>query len=263
MRFLNTCSLQFEEFSRPPAQYAVLSHTWQEEEVLYQDMLDGAAQSKKGWHKLRDCCQKALEDSFHHVWIDTCCIDKRNSVELSEAVNSMFALYENATVCYAYLQDVHSGSKRSFQRSRWFTRGWTLQELLAPRFVAFFDRHWNAMGTKVSLARDIALVTGISEADQLDFQNCNIATKMSWAAKRNTTLLEDEAYCLLGLFNINMPLIYGEGRKAFTRLQEELIRVYDDDSIFAWEIDPLDIRNIGKTPRSNHSSLCFHELVSS
>ena len=243
MRFLNTRTLAFVDFPHLPNEYAVLSHTWGYEEVLYQDMLSGSASGKPGWSKLKSCCERAAADSFELIWIDTCCIDKRNNVELSEAINSMFNLYENSTICYAYLQDVPpNNTKLAFHRSRWFTRGWTLQELLAPRFVVFLNQKWQLIGTKCLLAKDIAIAAGISRNDQLNYRRRSIATKMSWAARRRTALLEDEAYCLLGLFSINMPLIYGEGRKAFVRLQEELIRIYDDGSIFAWQEDPTDLR---------------------
>ncbi|PQE07778.1 HET domain-containing protein [Rutstroemia sp. NJR-2017a BVV2] len=162
-----------------------------------------------------------------------------SSAELSEAINSMFEWYRKAEICYAYLSDVpciHDDRKKkhsAFRNSKWFTRGWTLQELLAPRWVEFFDRNWVKIGTKASLERLIQSITNISHLSNFD-EAC-VAQKMSWASKRQTSRLEDQAYCLMGLFEVNMPLLYGEGQKAFLRLQLEILSSTDDDSLFAWE----------------------------
>jgi hypothetical protein len=172
---------------------------------------------------------------------DTVCIDKSSSAELSEAINSMFEWYRGAQVCYAYLADVSSDCKGYFninaavRRSRWFTRGWTLQELLAPASVIFFNESWIAIGTKSSFSDLISSVTGIRGSDMVNFRNANVAVKMSWASNRETTRTEDIAYCLLGLFGVNMPLLYGEGSNAFLRLQLEILKISDDETIFAWE----------------------------
>lgn len=175
--------------------------------------------------------------------MDTSCIDKASSTELSEAINSMFAWYRDAAVCYAYLADVlTSGDPRrpgsAFRYSRWFTHGWTLQELIAPRIVVFLSREWDVIGTKESLADLIEDITGI-DCDVLTHRkshnDISVAARMSWAAQRITTRVEDHAYCLLGIFNIVMHPIYGEGEHAFIRLQEEILRRIPDDSIFAWE----------------------------
>lgn len=161
-----------------------------------------------------------------------------SSSELQEAINSMFRWYEAAQVCYAYLSDVSPGDENpsetnsSFQKSKWFTRGWTLQELLAPDVIIFFDRHWVEIGTKHGLRETISSRTGIEHL--FDFKKASIAQKMSWASTRETLRPEDIAYCLMGLFGVNMPLLYGEGSKAFIRLQIEIMRSSDDDSIFAW-----------------------------
>lgn len=172
---------------------------------------------------------------------DTVCIDKTSSAELTEAINSMFEWYHAAEVCYAYLADVSSVEvdrydfNSPFRQSRWFTRGWTLQELLAPATVVFLNQDWVEIGTKSSLAHVISAITRISRRDMIDFKNANIAVKMSWASSRETTRVEDTAYCLLGLFGVNMPLLYGEGRNAFIRLQLEILSKSDDETIFAWE----------------------------
>ena len=240
MRLLHTSSLELKEFygSIPP--YAILSHTWESEEVSYQDLPQEYAREKKGYLKIRSCCDQAANDGFEYVWIDTCCIDKSSSAELSEAINSMFLWYQNATVCYAFLADVpeHDNltSKGSaFGKSKWFTRGWTLQELLAPSDLVFFDQSWTDIGTKTSLRNEISEITHIDPETLLgeDFTRCSIATRMSWASHRITTREEDIEYCLLGLFGVNMPTLYGEGKAAFTRLQHNIIQLSTDHTIFA------------------------------
>jgi hypothetical protein len=179
---------------------------------------------------------------IHRKWIDSCCIDKTSSAELSESINSMFAWYKNAHVCYAYLSDVPGGNRDyetgglslyiALEQSRWFTRGWTLQELLAPDWVIVLANDWSELGTKASLATDLTAITGITHL--FNFEEASVAQKMSWAARRKTTRLEDRAYSMMGLFNVNMPLLYGEGNRAFIRLQLEILSRIDDESIFAW-----------------------------
>ncbi|USP76289.1 hypothetical protein yc1106_03563 [Curvularia clavata] len=218
-------------------QYAILSHTWgpSSEEVSFQDLQNGTGESKKGYRKLVFCSKEAARNGLEYFWVDTCCIDKTSSAELSEAINSMYRWYQEASVCYAYLADVPS--ERPFPRSRWFTRGWTLQELIAPPEMVFFDESWESLGERRTLFKVISECTGISTNVLLDrnhLDTCSVAQKMSWAAKRETTRIEDQAYCMLGIFEINMPLIYGEGENAFIRLQEEIMKVTDDHSLFAW-----------------------------
>lgn len=199
-----------------------------------------------GQTKIWMCCQQAKREEWQWVWIDTCCIDQGNHAELSEAINTMFKYYEDAGVCYVYLEDVssadcptHMALKANFRRSRWFKRGWTLQELLAPRFIRFMDRNWNFIGTQDDWSEDIEQATGIKEEYLRDYKQCCVATKFSWASGRQTERIEDRSYSLLGLLGINMPLIYGEGMKAFERLQREVIRYSDDESIFAWEYNAV------------------------
>lgn len=239
MRLLNTKSLQLQEFfERDTPPYAILSHRWGADEILYNDMVPTADQSKTqqkhGYAKLLGSCNLAQQQDYEWIWIDTCCIDKSSSAELTEAINSMYQWYEAAEVCYAYLDDVES--QDTFTESKWFTRGWTLQELIAPGLVMFYSAAWEFIGTKRSLVSTIAAksqvdVQVLMGGDPLEM---SVARRMYWASHRVTTRVEDEAYCLLGLFGVNMPLIYGEGRKAFRRLQEEIIRLNDDQSILAW-----------------------------
>ncbi|UKZ61775.1 uncharacterized protein TrAtP1_003034 [Trichoderma atroviride] len=223
---------EFDDTSTP--KYAILSHRWGNDELTLQDVERGTT-AKEGFKKVQQSCDMAKRNGIDYIWIDTCCINKESSSELSEAINSMYLWYFKAHICYAYLADVPS---TPFEESQWFTRGWTLQELLAPADLVFFDANWKSLGTKEGLQREISSCTGIP-VDILsgddDLETCSIAQRMSWAAKRSTKRVEDLAYCLLGIFGINMPLLYGEGERAFIRLQEEIMRVSDDHSLFAWE----------------------------
>ncbi|KAK8051648.1 hypothetical protein PG993_003033 [Apiospora rasikravindrae] len=253
MRLINVHSYELHEFwgSQVPT-YAILTHTWDDEEVTHQEWLAWLASacpsvaSKKGFQKIMGACERAKEDRLAWLWVDTNCIDKASSAELSEAINSMYAWYRDSTACYCYMADVPAPSGNdaevlsSFRRSRWFTRGWTLQELLATSRLVFYSQSWTILGTKTTLAASIAAETGIDMAclsetsGQASIRQASVAKKMSWLARRETTRVEDIAYCMLGLFEINMPLLYGEGMRAFTRLQEEILRSTNDHTIFCW-----------------------------
>lgn len=199
--------------------------------------------------KIRRVCAATREHHFAQVWVDTSCLDKTSSLELSEAINSMYAWYRDAAVCYVYLPDVpsssdHRGPGSAFRHSRWFTRGWTLQELIAPRVLMFLSQDWQEIGTKEDLADVIADITGIDKdvlMRKKPLEEVSVAARMSWAAERHTTKIEDQAYCLLGIFDIVMTPIYGEGMNAFRRLQQEILERIPDDSIFAWESSVLDM----------------------
>lgn len=245
MRLLDARSFTLKTFVDDIPPYAILSHCWEDDEVVFADLDDlDAAKTKKGFLKIQRSCDQALQDGLKYVWIDTCCIDKNSSAELSEAINSMFAWYKHSNKCYAYLADVFGPLELS--KSRWFERAWTLQELLAPPHwqpdkrigFEFFSRDWRSMGGKASLGDIISARTGIPreylEGKPLD--SASISMKMSWAADRRATRAEDIAYSLLGLFDVNMPLLYGEGKqKAFRRLQEEIMKISEDETLFAWE----------------------------
>ncbi|KAF8848008.1 HET-domain-containing protein [Acephala macrosclerotiorum] len=243
MRLLHTQTLKLHEFfgtEIPP--YAILSHTWDEGEVSFQEWQSGNGKSKAGYDKVRRCCQMAALDGFPYAWVDTCCIDKTSSSELSEAINSMYSWYRLSEVCYVYLADVPGrlglkATKKAVRESRWFTRGWTLQELIAPPNVIFFNNKWTEVGTKETLETlifDITKIHGEVLRDADKMEEFSIAQKMCWASKRVTTRIEDIAYCLLGIFGVHMPMLYGEGDHAFIRLQEEIMRNTADHSIFAW-----------------------------
>jgi hypothetical protein len=236
MRLLHTGTLLLEEFvDGDVPRYAILSHTWGDDEVTLRDMEDGRAANKRAYEKVKACCSISRDRGFNYVWVDTCCIDKTSSAELSEAINSMYRWYQEADICLAYLADVPS--QTPFTESRWFTRGWTLQELIAPSAVIFFDEDWKELGTRESLREAVSSCTRIPLdllSGDADIDTFSVAQKMSWAAGRQTTRVEDRAYSLLGIFNINMPLIYGEKETAFIRLQEEIMKISDDHSLFAW-----------------------------
>jgi hypothetical protein len=212
--------------------YAILSHTWgaDDEEVTFKDLTEGTGKSKAGYSKIRFCGEEAAKDDLQFFWVDTCCIDKSSSAELSEAINSMFQWYYKADKCYVYLTDVLVSGldgtwKPVFQNSRWFTRGWTLQELLAPTSVEFFSAEGKRLGDKISLVQDIFETTAISvrALQGRPLSQFSVDERMSWAESRKTKREEDAAYSLLGIFDIHMPLIYGEGqKKAFIRLRKEI-----------------------------------------
>lgn len=266
MRLLNTKNLELvakPDNDIPP--YAILSHTWGSGEVSLQDMQGFGGKlastgrvklfrTKEGLKKVIDAAQLASSDGYEWIWIDTCCIDKTSSAELSEAINSMYKWYENSEVCYVYLEDVAGPSfddilsprvsqfSSSLSKSRWVTRGWTLQELIAPQTVQFHSQDWVLIGTKKDrkLQHALATATGIEIgilSGQTTVAEVSVANRMKWASQRQTTRFEDAAYCLMGIFAVNMPLLYGEGgQRAFIRLQEEILKATDDQSIFAWKL---------------------------
>lgn len=246
MRLINTQTFNLELFTDPvPAEvpYAILSHTWTDDEVTFEDMQDlSIARCKEGFSKVEATCQMAVKHGLQYAWVDTCCIDKSSSAELSEAINSMFRWYKNALLCYAFLSDLPAGKEAvvsdDFRECRWFTRGWTLQELIAPTNLMFFDKEWNLRGVKMDLEEEIEAITGINRwvlNGSTPLSTISLAKRMSWAAGRQTTRVEDMAYCLLGIFDVNMPMIYGEGSRAFIRLQEEILKKTTDLSLFAWQ----------------------------
>ncbi|OTB00169.1 hypothetical protein M426DRAFT_43871, partial [Hypoxylon sp. CI-4A] len=248
MRLIDVNTLEIKEFfgnQTPP--YAILSHTWDgDKEVTFEEWerrTNDAVRRKSGYAKIIGACHRAKTDGLQYLWCDTNCIDKRSSSELTEAINSMFIWYRDSQVCYAYLADVQVKTD-TFPKSRWFTRGWTLQELLAPNRVVFFDRRWIVLGERNEMADIISRITKIHVgvlAGHSTVHEYSIAQRMSWAADRQTTRAEDTAYCLLGIFDISMPLLYGEQTHAFIRLQREIIKVSNDQSILAWDSWGLNI----------------------
>ena len=252
IRLLNAESLtlqQFKDEDCPP--YAILFHRWAEDpsnEVVYDDMAkfedirhSSAWKKAESAAKIVAACQKVLELEFVYLWVDIVCIKQDNPMELSTAINSMYRLYHHAGVCIVYLYDYPTSEVQTFSQSDWFTRGWTLQELVAPEVVRFFDKHWGYMGEIGDLAAELTHRTGIHKmflASTMPVSYASISERMSWMAGRKTTVPEDIAYCMLGLFDVNMPLLYGEGKeRAFLRLQEEIMRYSSDHSLFVWEAE--------------------------
>ncbi|RKK25689.1 hypothetical protein BFJ66_g7587 [Fusarium oxysporum f. sp. cepae] len=322
MRLLNVVDERLESFfdenEIPP--YGVLSHRWGKDEITFQDLTQGSLQDfqdRQSFSKIWYLLDRADKDGLSYVWVDTCCIDKSSSAELSEAINSMFRWYQQSRKCYVYLDDFDALSNRkniyhessdgsdrvaildesetSFFDSLWFTRGWTLQELIAPRNVEFYDKNWIYFGSRdLTLLDRICKRTGIwpqlfreprcacpSERGHSAFAvrdgicaGCQgldtlpqtldsfaVSIKMSWASSRITTRKEDAAYCLLGLFNLNMPLLYGEGDKALLRLQEAIVRQSKDQSVLIWRARP-DVAPQGFAPGClAPSSSAFKEPV--
>lgn len=249
MYLINIHTLELEQFDVSPPPYAILSHRWRDGEVSFSEFADhDKRRGKAGFTKILDMCAQARRDRLAYIWVDTYCIDKSSSAELSEAINSMFAWYQDAKVCYAFLDDIFASSQdvdsmlldlswgseahyESMTKSEWFGRGWTLQELIAPRTSEFFCRpdtphetNWRHLGDRERLSPLIESTTGIP-GDLLcgprPVSKFSVSKMMSWAANRKTTRQEDMAYCLMGLFGVNIPLLYGEGPNAFLRLQEE------------------------------------------
>ncbi|KAK4449603.1 HET-domain-containing protein [Podospora aff. communis PSN243] len=236
MRLLEFCDGKFRLtknlVQQDVPEYAILSHTWgpDDEEVTFRDVVDGTGEHKSGWQKIRFCADQARRDGLKFFWVDTCCIDKSDLNELSRSINSMFRWYQNATQCYVFLSGISVASMEGAQRRdivqgpafrshRWFTRGWTLQELVAPPSVEFFTEDGQRLGDKRSLEQKIHEITGIavSALRGTALSEFSVEERFKWAEKRQTTHEEDWAYCLLGIFGIFMPLIYGEGRKEATR----------------------------------------------
>jgi hypothetical protein len=225
------------EFFDDIPEYAILSHRWEAGEVTFADLMNGTGKDKTGYGKIEFCGKQARSDGLKYFWVDTCCIDKSSSNELSEAINSMFCWYQKSARCYVYLSDVSIRERKAsdtsaectwesaFRASKWFTRGWTLQELLAPRSVEFFSWERNRLGNKGTLEQQIYEITGIpaTALRQHSLSQFEVDERFSWAKSRQTTRREDKAYSLFGIFNVQMPLLYGEGEvKAFQRLREAI-----------------------------------------
>ena len=252
---------EFVESNAPP--YAILSHTWMNEEITFVEMqnADETIRNKAGFKKIKNFCTLARRRGYTYGWADTCCIDKRSSAELSEAINSMYRYYYNAAECVVYLEDVPARVFRSrrqeaqlsaIKSSRWFTRCWTLQELLASKTRYFFARDWSLIENLVDLNGVVAKVTGIDQQvleDRNMLSTFPIAQRMRWASQRNATRKEDIAYSLMGLFDVQMPIIYGEGAtKAFRRLQTQIMQTSFDQTIFAWRSESASSGFLANSP---------------
>lgn len=266
MWLLETSTLQLQEFTAaevPP--YAILSHTWAEEEVSFHEFqeLNEKIVRKRGFAKVHRFCQVAREHGYRYSWVDTVAIDKRSSAELSEAINSMYQWYSHADLCIIYLGDLSSSEdydgpearRNALEKSRWFGRGWTMQELVACRNRKFFANDWSEI-TSQDLGEDIidicAKVTGICATalrHERKLEKFCIAERMSWASRRVTMRPEDRAYSLIGVFGVSLSVIYGEGlERAFRRLQDEIMKTSFDQTLFAWRSHRKSSGLLAKTP---------------
>ncbi|PVH69398.1 HET-domain-containing protein [Cadophora sp. DSE1049] len=260
----NKLSLTKDLASNIPA-YAILSHTWGDDgqEFTFEDLVKGAGKLKPGYRKIRFCGDQAARDGLRYFWVDTCCIDKSDAAELQSAINSMFLWYKNAARCYVYLPDVLLFKENkvqnsydlnfeiAFRASRWFTRGWTLQELVAPSSVEFFSTGYQRIGDKKSLERLIHEVTGIPVEVFQGYESARYSfeDKLSWVTKRQTKKEEDMVYSLLGIFGVFLPLNYGEGRdNALRRLRDEVERCFPSGQY-------MEISCVGILP----ADICFTE----
>ncbi|KAF7196798.1 Vegetative incompatibility protein HET-E-1 [Pseudocercospora fuligena] len=249
MRLLNVVTRRLQDFrenSVPP--YVIASHRWLDVEATFQDVEKGRNTPSTGYRKIQEFCDYVENAGVEveWIWIDTCCIDKKSSAELSKAINSMFRWYANAECCLAYLHDVdspegHPVDHSAFKSAQWFTRGWTLQELVASRTVIFLSAQWEVIGHKAQLCQsdtacsnpevwhseldlvpDIEEVTGVPFSCLVDpkgYKHVSVADRMSWVLRRETTEDEDKAYCMIGILDVSLPLLYGEGHdKARHRL---------------------------------------------
>lgn len=240
MWLINVETLELEEFlneTRP--QYAILSHTWGDKETTFSKFVESVHVARSD-RKIFNTCSLTKNHGLKYAWIDTCCIDKRSSAELTEAINSMFRWYEDAIVCFVYLEDVLPSTSiaEGIRDCRWRTRGWTLQELIAPTKIVFFDSEWQPIGTKADLLKHLVDYTRIPVkvlTKDHPLALYEAASKMAWASERHTSRTEDLAYCLMGIFDVNMPLLYGEGKKAFQRLQQEILAKRPEISLLLWQ----------------------------
>jgi hypothetical protein len=240
LRRTDTCGVTFtKDLSQSELRhfdYAILSHTWgsEEEEVVYEDIIRGEGTSKPGLgsEKIRFCMRQTAQDGLEYFWVDTCCINKKDDAELSKSLRSMFRWYAEANRCYAFLSDVPQGEihgaqwEHSFRLSKWFRRGWTLQELIAPPTLEFFARDGKCLGTKANLKLQIAEITGIPDKalSGHDLAHFTLQERRQWQGGRQTREPEDLAFSLLGLLDISMPVLYGEGLvRAQQRLDNEIV----------------------------------------
>ena len=228
------------EFDEHIPAYAILSHTWNRDnsrEVLLQDVESGRARDKLGYRKLEFIAERAKADGLIYFWLDNVCINKSNDPETSESINSMFHWYRKASRCYVYLEDVEATidnrtgvvlyDEAHLRTSRWFTRGWTLQELLAPTHVEFFAKSRERLGDRRSLEVQLQQITGIPQEALRGgvLSDFSVTERKSWVAKRQTKKEEDMVYSLLGIFGVSMSIRYGEGKElAWQRLDSKIAK---------------------------------------
>ncbi|KAF8433704.1 hypothetical protein L210DRAFT_545886 [Boletus edulis BED1] len=235
--------------------YATFSHRWLERgEPSFRDIL--MSFQPAGYSKLVNFCEKAAEYDCCLAWSDTCCINKDSSTELEEAIRSMFKWYRDAHMCIAYLAEATSID--DLGNDVWFTRGWTLQELLAPRAMKFYGKDWVPLTSSINDKQDVCMLdalsraTGIPHRDLRSFRpgTRDVHQKMMWASNRTTTRVEDIAYSLIGIFDVSLTIAYGEGHRAFYRLMETIVNRCGEWEIMAWAGRPsADSAALPESPR--------------
>ncbi|KAG0701553.1 heterokaryon incompatibility protein-domain-containing protein [Suillus ampliporus] len=244
--------------------YATLSHRWGEGESAYGtfEEMKEAKLKTPGFKKLKTFCEKVKEYDVEFAWSDTCCIDKSSSAELDESIRSMFKWYRNSDVCIVHL--AQSETVKDILDDEWTERGWTLQELLAPNHIKFFNKHWKPMtrhdndkdpdtGSATSdVLKTLTKATGVPQSEIRDFdpEAFKVDERMKWAAKRKTTRVEDAAYSLMGIFDVSLQIAYGEGGdRAFGRLIEAIM-LAGDPSVLNWKGEAAESPNSHAIPRS-------------
>ncbi|KAG2362389.1 hypothetical protein BDR07DRAFT_1333300 [Suillus spraguei] len=236
---LSKLQRKVDEFFR----YAMLSHKWAsaKDEPQYWQIKGSVYEmdAPREIRKLQQFCTTSKREGYRWAWSDTCCIDKTNNAELQESIISMFSWYKESAITIVYLADVSDISQ--LKDSQWFKRGWTLQELLAPRFIRFYKQDWQPLidsckNHKVELLTILHDITRVDIEVLKAFQPGvdNVKKRLSWVGARTTKKIEDIAYCLMGIFGIHMPVMYGEKHNAFVRLQKEIMALTDDLSLFDW-----------------------------
>ncbi|KIJ65598.1 hypothetical protein HYDPIDRAFT_88378, partial [Hydnomerulius pinastri MD-312] len=234
--------------------YAMFSHRWGKNEPTFQDLQGSINDIKKpseGVQKLRDFCRVAKSSGFKWAWSDTCCIDKTNNAELGESITSMFLWYRNSALTIVYLWDVHGNSPEAMEKSIWFTRGWTLQELLAPPVIQFYKKDWTPCGqggrdeegelynhkSNSELVKRLSRASNVAEEHLGNFIPGaeSAREKLRWASARTVFKAEDRAYSMVGIYRLKKFYIhYGEKEAAFHRMQEELMNHSDGLDLLDW-----------------------------
>lgn len=238
-------------FINDKIKWVIFSHRWGEAEPVYEEVKENKLSDKPGHKKLRNFCEVAHGE--HHaefVWSDTCCINKKDSTEYARSIRSMYRWYANAPLCVAYL--VGTINISDLERDVWFTRGWTLQELLAPKKLKFYNKNWHPLTNigndkeSPEIAAQIERATTISPDDLRHFspadrltQKYEISKRMRWAALRETTVAEDRAYSLMGIFSVSLYIDPGEGQeRALWRLMEQILQFSNSPEVLNWAGNP-------------------------
>lgn len=244
MRLLNTESFELRDSTDPPPLYSVFSHAHGSNDIGFEDFrYPEILPLKAGFHRLWQACSRARDHGSKWLWADTICIDRSSSAAVSDALNSLSRIYQECTFSLIYLEDLvpseymHKGLERQLASCAWFRNVWVLPQLIFPKDSFIYDRDWTEIGTKASLAPQISVITSIEQSVLVNpaaLGECSIAKRISWAAKLDAYRTEDRSFALLGVLGVQMPIIYGEGHKAFLRLQEEILRDTSDFSLFAW-----------------------------